>query len=63
MAGPGLVTVSLRRSTTCAGTPAQLPDPRARRALSAGAAALASPRSMAEAAAGAPLWRELLTPL
>lgn len=55
MAGPGLVTVSLRRSTTWAGTPARLPDPRACRTLSAGAAAPASARSMAETAPGSPL--------
>lgn len=47
MAGPGLVIVSLRRSTTCVGTPDWLPDPRIQRAPCRWAAARASPRSMA----------------
>lgn len=46
MAGPGLVIVSLRRSTTCAGTPAQLPDPRAQRVRYRWATARTSPRSI-----------------
>lgn len=45
-AGPGLGIVSLRRSATCAGTPAQLPDPRAQRAGYRWATARTSPRSI-----------------
>ena len=52
MAGPGWVTVSLRRSTTCVGTPARLPDPRAQRAQCRRAAARDRLESMAGAAPG-----------
>ena len=51
---PGLVTVSLRRPTTCVGTPAQLLDPLAQLAPSRWAAARASPQSLAAAAAKPP---------
>lgn len=48
--GRSVVTVWLRRSTTCAGTPARLPDPRNPLAPCHWAAARVSPRSLAGAA-------------